>query len=48
MTLEPFTTTPITFTFSSPPTAQQFEEEIDLYFDGPIPAMNLKITGVTQ
>jgi hypothetical protein len=46
--LEPFTTTPVVFTFRSPETTQPFEQNINLYFDGPIPDMQLKIVGVTQ
>lgn len=48
MTLQPFESTPLTFSFTSPSTPQQFEQEIELYFDGPLPAMPLKISGVTQ
>jgi Protein of unknown function (DUF1573) len=48
MAIEPFVSTPITFTFTSPPTAMQFEQDIELYFDGPVPAVTLKISGATQ
>lgn len=48
ITLTPFTTTSITFSFHAPPTAQQFEQQIDLYFNGELPAIPVSIVGVTQ
>jgi hypothetical protein len=46
-TLDPFLATPLVFTFTSPSAAMPFTQDIELYFDGPIPAMTLKISGVT-
>jgi hypothetical protein len=48
MTLEPLSATPLTFNFIAPRTTGHFEQEIELYFDGPIPAIQLKIVGATQ
>jgi len=41
-------TTPVTFNYHSPDTAQAFEQLIELYFDGPLPSVHLKITGATK
>lgn len=41
-------TTPVTFNFHSPETAQDFEQLIELYFDGSMPSVHLKITGATK
>jgi len=48
MALEPFRATALAFTFTPPSEAGHFEQEIELYFDGPIPAMLLTISGVSQ
>lgn len=48
ITLESFTATPITFTFKTPTEAQEFEQLIELYFDGEVSAMNLRISGVAR
>jgi len=41
-------TTPVTFNFHSPETAQHFEQLIELYLDGSMPSVHLKITGATK
>lgn len=46
--LEPFATTPITFNLTSPSKAEPIEQTINLYIDGDVPALQLKITGMTQ
>lgn len=48
MMLQPLTPTTLTFNFTCPASEARFEQEIELYFDGPIPAMLLKISGVTR
>jgi hypothetical protein len=48
ITLSPLEPTSITFGFTSPEKPEQFAQEIELYFDGPVQTMQLKITGVAQ
>lgn len=41
-------TTPVVFNFHSPKTAMEFEEVIQLYFDGSFAPLRISITGVTK
>ena len=46
--LAPFESTPVIFSFHAPPNAAAFETPIEIYFDGPISPLQLKIVGIAK